>query len=104
MRGDFVQPSFHKLAKEEPRWGGSCQFLLQHSKTLSVLLSTNMATRWGICGAGKISHDFSVAMKTLPAGEHQITAVAARSLLRLMASLRLMGATRSWLMTQILVN
>ncbi|KAK7913471.1 hypothetical protein WMY93_013682 [Mugilogobius chulae] len=23
-----------------------------------------MATRWGLCGAGKISHDFSVAMKT----------------------------------------
>uniref|UniRef100_A0A3B4DHG5 Trans-1,2-dihydrobenzene-1,2-diol dehydrogenase n=1 Tax=Pygocentrus nattereri TaxID=42514 RepID=A0A3B4DHG5_PYGNA len=31
-----------------------------------------MATQWGICGVGKISHDFSVAMKTLPAGEHQV--------------------------------
>ncbi|XP_007239709.3 trans-1,2-dihydrobenzene-1,2-diol dehydrogenase [Astyanax mexicanus] len=41
-----------------------------------------MATRWGICGAGKISHDFSVALKTLPAREHQITAVAARNLER----------------------
>ncbi|KAK5873679.1 hypothetical protein PBY51_018699 [Eleginops maclovinus] len=30
-----------------------------------------MATRWGLCGAGKISHDFSVAMKTLPPGDHQ---------------------------------
>ncbi|XP_036399245.1 trans-1,2-dihydrobenzene-1,2-diol dehydrogenase-like [Megalops cyprinoides] len=39
-----------------------------------------MATRWGICGAGKISHDFTVAMKTLPPGNHQIVAVAARSL------------------------
>ncbi|XP_037609765.1 trans-1,2-dihydrobenzene-1,2-diol dehydrogenase-like [Sebastes umbrosus] len=41
-----------------------------------------MATRWGLCGAGKISHDFSVAMKTLPPGDHQITVVAARSLER----------------------
>uniref|UniRef100_A0A8C7STZ7 Trans-1,2-dihydrobenzene-1,2-diol dehydrogenase n=1 Tax=Oncorhynchus mykiss TaxID=8022 RepID=A0A8C7STZ7_ONCMY len=41
-----------------------------------------MATRWGLCGAGKISHDFSVAMKTLPPGDHQIVAVAARSLER----------------------
>ncbi|XP_034536477.1 trans-1,2-dihydrobenzene-1,2-diol dehydrogenase-like [Notolabrus celidotus] len=41
-----------------------------------------MATRWGLCGAGKISHDFSVAMKTLPPGDHQIAAVASRSLER----------------------
>ncbi|XP_030622479.1 trans-1,2-dihydrobenzene-1,2-diol dehydrogenase-like [Chanos chanos] len=41
-----------------------------------------MATRWGICGAGKISHDFSVAMKTLPPGDHKLAAVASRSLER----------------------
>ncbi|XP_047437004.1 trans-1,2-dihydrobenzene-1,2-diol dehydrogenase-like [Mugil cephalus] len=39
-----------------------------------------MATRWGICGAGKISHDFTVALKSLPAEDHQIVAVAARKL------------------------
>lgn len=39
-----------------------------------------MATRWGICSAGKISHDFTVALKTLPPGEHQVVAVAARKL------------------------
>uniref|UniRef100_A0A673XVE2 Trans-1,2-dihydrobenzene-1,2-diol dehydrogenase n=1 Tax=Salmo trutta TaxID=8032 RepID=A0A673XVE2_SALTR len=39
-----------------------------------------MATQWRLCGAGKISHDFSVAMKTLPPGDHQIVAVAARCL------------------------
>ncbi|XP_008301296.1 trans-1,2-dihydrobenzene-1,2-diol dehydrogenase-like isoform X2 [Stegastes partitus] len=39
-----------------------------------------MATRWGICGAGRISHDFTVALKTLPAGDHQVVAVAARKL------------------------
>ncbi|CAM4584475.1 unnamed protein product [Leuciscus chuanchicus] len=39
-----------------------------------------MATRWGICGAGNISHDFCVALKTLPPQDHQIVAVAARSL------------------------
>ncbi|KAM4596297.1 trans-1,2-dihydrobenzene-1,2-diol dehydrogenase-like [Fundulus diaphanus] len=38
-----------------------------------------MATRWGLCGAGKISHDFSVAVKTLPAEDHQIAAIASRS-------------------------
>ncbi|KAM9860935.1 trans-1,2-dihydrobenzene-1,2-diol dehydrogenase-like [Aulostomus maculatus] len=41
-----------------------------------------MTTRWGLCGAGKISHDFSVAMKTLPAGDHQIAVIASRSLQR----------------------
>ncbi|KAF6731042.1 Trans-1,2-dihydrobenzene-1,2-diol dehydrogenase [Oryzias melastigma] len=39
-----------------------------------------MATRWGICSAGRISHDFAVALKTLPAEEHQVVAVAARKL------------------------
>uniref|UniRef100_A0A4W4G873 Dihydrodiol dehydrogenase, tandem duplicate 1 n=1 Tax=Electrophorus electricus TaxID=8005 RepID=A0A4W4G873_ELEEL len=38
--------------------------------------------RTQICGAGKISHDFCMAMKTLPSGDHQITAVAARNLQR----------------------
>uniref|UniRef100_A0A8D0CK83 Trans-1,2-dihydrobenzene-1,2-diol dehydrogenase n=1 Tax=Scleropages formosus TaxID=113540 RepID=A0A8D0CK83_SCLFO len=36
-----------------------------------------MATKWGICGAGKISHDFVVAMRTLSPG---VMAVAARKL------------------------
>ncbi|XP_045887831.1 trans-1,2-dihydrobenzene-1,2-diol dehydrogenase isoform X2 [Micropterus dolomieu] len=39
-----------------------------------------MATRWGICSAGKISHDFTVALKTLPPEDHQVVAVAARNL------------------------
>ncbi|XP_056875527.1 trans-1,2-dihydrobenzene-1,2-diol dehydrogenase-like isoform X1 [Takifugu flavidus] len=41
-----------------------------------------MATRWGLCGAGKISHDFSVAMKTLAPEHHQIAAIASQSLER----------------------
>ncbi|XP_033757083.1 trans-1,2-dihydrobenzene-1,2-diol dehydrogenase-like [Pecten maximus] len=36
--------------------------------------------RWGICGAGKISNDFCSAMSTLPKGEHEVVAVAARKL------------------------
>ena len=36
--------------------------------------------RWGILSAGMISHDFVVALKTLPEAEHQVVAVAARSL------------------------
>uniref|UniRef100_A0A8B9RBZ1 Trans-1,2-dihydrobenzene-1,2-diol dehydrogenase n=1 Tax=Astyanax mexicanus TaxID=7994 RepID=A0A8B9RBZ1_ASTMX len=41
-----------------------------------------MAVRWGICSAGKISHDFTVALKTLPEEDHQVVAVAARNLQR----------------------
>ncbi len=40
----------------------------------------SMALRWGICSAGKISHDFVVGLKSLPETEHQVVAVAARSL------------------------
>ncbi|XP_058120625.1 trans-1,2-dihydrobenzene-1,2-diol dehydrogenase-like [Anopheles ziemanni] len=36
--------------------------------------------RWGIASAGKISHDFTTAVGTLPSDEHQIVAVAARKL------------------------
>lgn len=39
-----------------------------------------MATRWGICSAGKISHDFTVALKTLPAEDHQVLLVEAHTL------------------------
>ncbi|KAK3096517.1 hypothetical protein FSP39_000946 [Pinctada imbricata] len=38
-----------------------------------------MKLRWGICGAGKISNDFCSALKTLPDTEHEIVAIAARS-------------------------
>ncbi|CAN9506759.1 unnamed protein product [Ophioblennius macclurei] len=39
-----------------------------------------MATRWAICGAGKICHDFTVGLGTLPAEHHKVVAVAARKL------------------------
>jgi dihydrodiol dehydrogenase / D-xylose 1-dehydrogenase (NADP) len=39
-----------------------------------------MATRWGIISAGKISHDFVTALAVLDPKEHQVVAVAARSL------------------------
>ena len=39
-------------------------------------------TCWGIFGASKIAHDFTIALKTLPEKEHKIVAVAARSLER----------------------
>ncbi|KAM8927757.1 trans-1,2-dihydrobenzene-1,2-diol dehydrogenase-like [Pelodytes ibericus] len=41
-----------------------------------------MATKWGICSAGKISNDFMVAMGTLSAQDHEAVAVAARDLNR----------------------
>ena len=46
---------------------------------LFCLVEKAMALRWGILSAGKISHDYVVALKTLPASEHTVVAVAARS-------------------------
>ncbi|XP_064635537.1 trans-1,2-dihydrobenzene-1,2-diol dehydrogenase-like [Lineus longissimus] len=39
-------------------------------------------TRWGLCAAGAISNDFTIALKCLPASEHQVACVAARNLSR----------------------
>jgi dihydrodiol dehydrogenase / D-xylose 1-dehydrogenase (NADP) len=36
--------------------------------------------RWGIASAGRISNDFCAALSTLPSDDHQVVAVAARSL------------------------
>ncbi|XP_063985486.1 trans-1,2-dihydrobenzene-1,2-diol dehydrogenase-like [Diachasmimorpha longicaudata] len=41
-----------------------------------------MATRWGIVSTGKIAHDFTTALATLPNTEHQAVAVAARDVSR----------------------
>lgn len=35
-----------------------------------------MATQWGIAGAGKISNDFINSLNVLPAGNHNVVAVA----------------------------
>ena len=45
-----------------------------------VCSAKSMALKWGICSAGSIANDFAVALKTLPETEHQVVAVAARSL------------------------
>ncbi|XP_066558005.1 trans-1,2-dihydrobenzene-1,2-diol dehydrogenase isoform X2 [Amia ocellicauda] len=55
-----------------------------------------MATRWGICGAGKISNDFIVALKTLPPEEHQIVAVAARDWMHAQQFARKHGIRRAY--------
>lgn len=39
-----------------------------------------MALKWGIASAGKISHDFVAAVHTLPSSNHEVVAIAARSL------------------------
>ncbi|XP_025018476.1 trans-1,2-dihydrobenzene-1,2-diol dehydrogenase, partial [Tetranychus urticae] len=39
-----------------------------------------MATKWGILSAGKISHDFTVCLRSLDPAEHQAVAVAARNI------------------------
>lgn len=38
-----------------------------------------MALKWGILGAGKISHDFLLGLKTLPSSKHRVVAVGDRS-------------------------
>ncbi|KAF1393107.1 hypothetical protein PFLUV_G00035030 [Perca fluviatilis] len=59
------------------------RYLLKHHPAhLSLTIQFNMATRWGLRGAGKISHDFSVVTKTPPPGDHQIAVIASRSLER----------------------
>lgn len=42
-------------------------------------MPTEKCLRWGILGAGQISHDWAVAVSTLPSTEHKIVAVAARN-------------------------
>lgn len=41
-----------------------------------------MATRWGILGTSNISHDFVIAINTLPQTEHIVRAVASRDITR----------------------
>ncbi|XP_046591488.1 trans-1,2-dihydrobenzene-1,2-diol dehydrogenase isoform X1 [Neodiprion lecontei] len=43
---------------------------------------SEMAVRWGIAGAAKISHDFVTALASLPEGEHTVVGIAARDLSR----------------------
>ncbi|KAM9208017.1 LOW QUALITY PROTEIN: trans-1,2-dihydrobenzene-1,2-diol dehydrogenase [Leptosomus discolor] len=52
-------------------------------------------TCWGIC-CGRISHDFVVALKTLPPEEHVAVAVAARELPRAEAFARCHGLPRAY--------
>lgn len=37
-----------------------------------------MATKWGILGASKISHDFVLALETLSTDDHKVVAIAAK--------------------------
>ena len=46
------------------------------------MASEHSVIRWGICSAGKISHDFCLALKLLPETEHQIGAVASKDVQR----------------------
>lgn len=40
-------------------------------------IKENMALRWGIAAAGRISNDFANALSSLPTDEHEIVAIAA---------------------------
>lgn len=54
-----------------------------------------MATRWGIASTGKISSDFTTAMKALK-DDHRLVAVAARSLADAQAFAKKHGAEKSY--------
>lgn len=51
---------------------------------------------WGICCAGKISHDFVVALQTLPPEEHNVTAIAASTLERASKFAKLHSISRTY--------
>ncbi|XP_066426106.1 trans-1,2-dihydrobenzene-1,2-diol dehydrogenase [Molothrus aeneus] len=53
-------------------------------------------TRWGICSAGAISHDFVLALQTLPPEEHTVAAVAARDLGRARGFAQRFGVPRAY--------
>ncbi|KAM6996780.1 trans-1,2-dihydrobenzene-1,2-diol dehydrogenase isoform 1-T1 [Passerculus sandwichensis] len=53
-------------------------------------------TRWGICSAGAISHDFALALQTLPREEHTVAAVAARDLGRARCFAQHFGVPRAY--------
>ncbi|XP_064593857.1 trans-1,2-dihydrobenzene-1,2-diol dehydrogenase [Zonotrichia leucophrys gambelii] len=53
-------------------------------------------TRWGICSAGAISHDFVLALQTLPREEHTVAAVAARDLGRARCFAQHFGVPRAY--------
>ncbi|CAG2163859.1 unnamed protein product [Oppiella nova] len=55
-----------------------------------------MATRWGILSAGKISHDFVSALRTLPTDEHELVCVAARDLKSAQEFARLHGIPKAY--------
>lgn len=53
------------LCKKQRTIGKSTLILIDSSQLA-------MATRWGICSAGKISQDFSVALRTLVPEDHEV--------------------------------
>lgn len=63
-----------------------------------------MATRWGIVGAGKISHDFSTGVGTLPRSEHELVAVAAQDLSRAKDFAKVHGIAKAYGSYQELAN
>nr|XP_060620986.1 trans-1,2-dihydrobenzene-1,2-diol dehydrogenase-like [Anolis sagrei ordinatus] len=54
------------------------------------------ATRWGICSAGKITHDFLVALKTLPPEDHQVVAIASQDLSRAQKYAKIHGIPKAY--------
>lgn len=52
--------------------------------------------RWGILGAGLITHDFLIGFATLPVDEHKVVAIAARNLERATLMAKTHGITKAY--------
>ena len=52
--------------------------------------------KWGILGASKIAFDFVQALRTLPAGEHEVLAVGSTSLERCQEFCKDLGIPKSY--------
>ena len=57
----------------------SFAYLLSLTIELPDRILTEMALRWGVCGAGKITHDFVIGVKTCPESDHEVVGIASRS-------------------------
>lgn len=55
-----------------------------------------MATKWGIIGTSNISHDFVVAMNTLPQTEQFVTAVASKNITRSQEFAKQFGISKAY--------
>lgn len=78
------------------RWDTCVVVLPRKHSRIAMSSSSREALRWGILGAGKIAHDFIIALKTLPAEEHHVVAIGASSCDRAQSLCSQHGVTKAY--------